>query len=436
VDRGVAREKLEVQLDGIEQSWRFDAPPPGDGALIVRQPVENATSLGRAAHGERLRVGAQREGLVYGDATWVDARGMQTAIPARWRNGAIELDVPEATISSSSYPAVLDPTVGAMFPIGPPEAFPEGCASSPSIVSAVGQSLVTWTCSVGPYIQGIRISSDGTLVDSAPWSVGYAGSTLTPMASNGSDYCILERQQGQSALLAYAVSGQTGAVTGTFPAGDSVGGNGPVAFAYGGGVYLAAYGLDNGVSALLIDGSCTMPLMPPDVGPIVITQSPPAPQSLSVAFDGTNFLVVQSGACENQPGLQCPSVVGTRVSTTGAVVDPTPVTLVSGAGDVSVAYGGGEYLLTWTSSGGIVAAHVSPSTLAVLDAPPLSVGTSSGPADVAYGSGEFFVSWVDSTSDDVVGARVTSSVLDAPPIVIDTGVSLAGLLEHRSIRFV
>jgi hypothetical protein len=123
------------------------------------------------------------------------------------------------------------------------------------------------------------------------------------------------------------------------------------------------------------------------------------------------------------------TVAGTRVSPSGTVIDASPVTLVpanDASGNVvlaSVAYGGGAYLLAWqdsSSADAFQAVHVDPSNLGVLDSVPLGVAGSGylGVA-VAYGGGEFLVSWIDS-SHDVLGARVTSALVDATPLTIPT----------------
>jgi hypothetical protein len=167
LDRGVARETLENTETEVEQSWRFDAAPPGSGGLVVRIPVQGADSASRSDRGLRFGDSTSAAAALYSDATWVDARGNRTAVPVSWRHGAIEIDVPPAVVSSSSYPAVLDPTVGPEFVIGAgaaPGAAPTGTDPPPplTVAYANGIYLVAWG-TVGTRVR----SSDGVVLDPA-----------------------------------------------------------------------------------------------------------------------------------------------------------------------------------------------------------------------------------------------------------------------------
>ena len=44
-DRGAMRESLRDGDDGLEQSWQFDARPPGDGDLTLALDVRGATHV-------------------------------------------------------------------------------------------------------------------------------------------------------------------------------------------------------------------------------------------------------------------------------------------------------------------------------------------------------------------------------------------------------
>ena len=70
----------------------------------------------------------------------------------------------------------------------------------------------------------------------------------------------------------------------------------------------------------------------------------------AVAFDGTNYLVVYS---DGRNALQ---VWGARVTTGGTVLDPNGFQISSTAysSTPAIAYGGGKYLVTWTTGVGFV----------------------------------------------------------------------------------
>lgn len=99
--------------DGFEQSWSFPQRPAGSGDVVVT--VEVATRfLGADADGLHF------EGTRYGHATWIDATGARTAITSRFDGEDIRLEVPDALLGTSTFPAVLDPFVGPELSFGVP----------------------------------------------------------------------------------------------------------------------------------------------------------------------------------------------------------------------------------------------------------------------------------------------------------------------------
>ncbi|MFO0712120.1 MAG: hypothetical protein U0353_19880 [Sandaracinus sp.] len=91
---------------GVEQSWQFASRVPGP--IHVR--IETTATLAAAAtDGLVLSDGDSR--VHYSDASWIDADGTRTLVPARWRHGGIELDVPVDVVLDSAFPCVLDPLI-------------------------------------------------------------------------------------------------------------------------------------------------------------------------------------------------------------------------------------------------------------------------------------------------------------------------------------
>ncbi len=127
IDRGVGIEHLRRLAGGLEQRWTFASPPSGTGDLHVRIAVEGCS-------GKPCAYGLYRSGpsgglhpvpsgqlclrhqttplaLRYSAATWIDARGQRTHVPAVWQDQSIVLTVPHGVVQHSPYPAVLDPEI-------------------------------------------------------------------------------------------------------------------------------------------------------------------------------------------------------------------------------------------------------------------------------------------------------------------------------------
>lgn len=147
----------------------------------------------------------------------------------------------------------------------------------------------------------------------------------------------------------------------------------------------------------------------------------------SVAFDGTNFLVVWEDERINTQR----DIFGARVSLQGEILDPIGIPICSSEGEqscVNVAWGGQNYLVVWqdwrNGNWAIYGARVNPDGN-VLDPNGFFIaGGSEGvpyPAVVSDGT-NFFVVWSDDRSgtSDIYGTRVTplGEVLDPQGILI------------------
>jgi hypothetical protein len=136
----------------------------------------------------------------------------------------------------------------------------------------------------------------------------------------------------------------------------------------------------------------------------------------AVTFDGTSFLVAYAAS----DGL----VYGRRIATTGALVDAVPFAIInppggsSANGPVAAANAGGTTLVVWEDfrSGlgpDIYGARVSGST--ALDPNGIGISTNAGDEDapsLAYNGSNWLVVWEDDrsgTSSDVYGARVSTA---------------------------
>ena len=148
----------------------------------------------------------------------------------------------------------------------------------------------------------------------------------------------------------------------------------------------------------------------------------------SVAFDGTNFLVVWEDERINTQR----DIFGARVSQQGEILDPIGFPICTSPSvqyNVNVAWGGQNYLVVWESWGNeswtVYGARVSPDG-SVLD--PDGFLIAGGPEWASYPSVasdgvNFFVVWSydnTGTSYDIYGTRITPNgeVLDPGGILI------------------
>jgi hypothetical protein len=110
-DHGSFVMRYEARADGVEQSFRFDRLPLR-GELVVRVGAD--TALRVEASGESLRFLGAVGGIDYGPALAFDAGGRRVAVERRWRDGAIEITVPEAFVADAKLPLVIDPVIGTV----------------------------------------------------------------------------------------------------------------------------------------------------------------------------------------------------------------------------------------------------------------------------------------------------------------------------------
>jgi hypothetical protein len=160
----------------------------------------------------------------------------------------------------------------------------------------------------------------------------------------------------------------------------------------------------------------------------------------SVAFDGSNYLVVWTESRNVIPNNYGGDIRAARVTPTGAVLDPYGIVLASGPSDQhdpTVAFGDGTFLVAWvddtigTFEGDVRGVRVSPQG-AVLDSTAIDIAAGPNNQDepaLAFGDGVFLAVWQDYSVEaepgqvDVFGARLDADgrVLDDSGIVISAG---------------
>lgn len=155
----------------------------------------------------------------------------------------------------------------------------------------------------------------------------------------------------------------------------------------------------------------------------------------SVAFDGTNYLVIWQ---DGRSGVD-PHIWGARVDTSGTVLDFMTISAApDGQGCPSLAFDGDNYLAVWQNyrSGTdyeIYGARIDTSG-AVLDSSGICIRSGAFmPAlpCVTFGDSTYMVVWNEwgiGTDDDIYGARLARSgeVLDSTGVAISTGANWQG----------
>jgi PKD repeat protein len=330
---------------------------------------------------------------------------------------------------------VLDPTGLAL------STHANGYGAYPSVASNGTDYLVVWqdTRSGAEDIYGTRVTGAGAVQDPAglPLSAHETIYQWTPtVASNGTEYLVVW-MDGRGAIswdiYGTRVSG-AGAVldpTGLVLSNQAWGNEAYPVVVSNGTDFFAVW--QDGRSAISWDIHGTRitgagEVLDPDS--LLLSTTANHQYAPAVASNGTNHLVVWQDA----RNVFHWDVHATRVSSTGEVLDPSGLVLSALAGyqySVAVASNGADYLVVWrdgrNGNDDIYGTRVSGSG-AVLEPEGLALGvgpgTQSAPA-VASNGRDYLVIWQDDRDSfrSLYGARVAGDgkVLDATPRVLTTG---------------
>lgn len=375
-------ERLQNREDGLEQTWTFDARPRGAGDLRVRVPVSGLAYDGATEGG--LHFVGVGGGIRYGHATWIDADGRETRVPARHVDGAIEMVVSASIVDASTFPAVLDPIVSPEIESDVPVASGTNSQVQPSVASNGEGWLVVWTDTRSYDVRGARVSAAGVVdIRGIDISESDRAESAPVVASNGTDYFVAWEDASQFDVV-----------------GRWVGGDGEL------------------VGAPLVIAS------------MLDTQRRPA-----IASNGTDYLVVFEGRASGVPTFD---LYFARVTAAGTLLDPEGRVLCSATGHQSgaaVAAVGGEYFVVWEDRRGATAdIYGGGVTSAGALVHGMGVPISDGDAEettpsIASTAAGYFAVWADTRTgyNDIFGAR-----LDGAGTVIDTeGVLVSGAMYDQ-----
>jgi hypothetical protein len=306
---------------------------------------------------------------------------------------------------------------------------------TPVVASNGTRHLIAWQDNRYYDIGGARVDSPNTVLDLGGFTISTApNSQRTPaMAFDGANYLIVwqDNRGGTSDIYGVRVSA-SGTVldpTGFIISSGWWTEQNP-SLAFDGTNYLVVWE-DSRVSYIDIYGARVSPngtVLDPNG--IRICDRSSFQESPRAAFDGTNYLVVW------QSGDNFYNLLGTRISRAGVVLDPGFLTISSGTQsrfEPAIAFDGTNYLVTWSDfrSGqylDIYGTRVSRAGVALdPNSIPIAVDAEGqSQSALAFDGTNYLVTWMDfqGASVNISGRRVSPSgtVLDAAVIPIAPGV--------------
>ncbi len=367
---------------------------------------------------------------------WTDARNQATT----------DLDIYGTLVTPD---AVVSPTAGFVISTG------SSGEQQPATASNGTNYLVAWqddrdSATNGADIYGVRVSAGGAILDPAaiPISTAPEDQTSPNVASDGTDYLVVwsDYRNSQAGVDVYGARVTSAGVV-EDPAGIPISTASPnqtaPAVAGGGGVYLVTWQDERNLATT---GSDIYGARVSSAGAVLDVQGIPictvtgAQYSAAAAFNGTDFLVVW--ADERNLGVSGVDVYGTRVTTSGTVLDSSNLPMTQATGDdvlPAVASAAGDFLVVWedgrnaeTSGDNIYGTRVTGAGV-VSDPAGLAICTAAGfqstPAVAASGT-DYLVVWQDARNEatqglDTYGARVTTAgdLPDGTGLAINTGAS-------------
>jgi hypothetical protein len=290
--------------------------------------------------------------------------------------------------------------------------------------------LVAWgDARSGEYrVYGARVNPAGNVLDPSGISISSASGARPALAFDGTNYLVVWQSlandiYGARMNPAGSVLDPQGIAISTAPnyqLGPQV--------AFGGNIFLVAWtdyragGDDDNIYGARVDAAGTVL----DSGGIGISTAPNEQWAPSIAFDGTNYLVVFTS--QNRPNVSDYNVRAARVNAAGTVLDANGFTISLRANDQrspALAFDGTNFLAVWrderSGTGAIYGARVSQAGV-LLDGTGIAI--SSGPLDqsspaVAFDGTNYLVAW-GAESGVISGARVSpaGTVLDPSGIAI------------------
>lgn len=382
IPRGEVLEQISNREDGIEQEWRFDVRPEGEGSVTVEVAVTGASLVASNGTGLHFQT-AGGLGFKYGKATFVDNLGAATDVATTFEDGYIKMQLPEDLLENAAYPATLDPTVTAEVAVDVPVTggFTGANANQASVAFDGTNYLVVWAdqriSGVDSDVFAARVSQTGTILDTNGIKIASAqGDQLNPSVAFAKGNFVVAWEDfkvdgGAEADIAAATVSSTGVVTSLgVVANTATSETEPVVIGTPTSALLAWNANGDIRGALLTGATFSAPF---DVAAqAAISEVDPA---VAVNPAG-NYLVAWSEGTTSTADLR-----GTFVTPAGAV--GTSFNISAGAGrqfQPFATFDGTNFDVAWTTNNSgnkIFAARVD-ATGAVLDTHPEATGTVGG----------------------------------------------------------
>lgn len=184
-DHGAIDERFEARAEGLEFSYVFEQPLPGQGELVVRLALDTSLPLASSDALAGLRFERRESGGVsIGAVLGIDAAGARARGSVALEGDELVLRLPASFVDGAQYPLVLDPLVGTAFTVsgnGNDDVQPDAAFDATNF-----EYLVVWQrvfSASDADIRGQRISDAGALVGSTIF-FNSAGVAANPQVAN------------------------------------------------------------------------------------------------------------------------------------------------------------------------------------------------------------------------------------------------------------
>ncbi|ATB31292.1 PKD domain-containing protein [Melittangium boletus] len=479
--RGGMETRLANGEDGVEQHWRWRQAPPGEGALRLRVPVQGSAFAGETGQGVHYAdasgagvrygqvtwtdaAGHRTELRAFSRGNFVELRVPEELLSRSVFPGTLSvlvspevgLDAPvqsprarygsghvvgtdgsgylvvwtdERDHDADLYGARVGSNGEVLDPLGFPISRAPNAQENPAIAFDGTNYLVVWNDlrrTDGSDIYGARVSKTGTVLDPAGLPLATVPTPLLflrrpALAFDGTNYLLAweeNYQEGSQRDLRAVRVNLAGATVGSrIVLSNAALDQTSVALSFDGTNYLAVWKDDRSSTSIIHAAriSSTGNVLDPSSIPLSSGTYTRGQDNPRVAFDGTNHFVVWQD--DRQSGTTDTDLYATRVSKSGAVLDPAGLPLITRSGvqsQPSVSVIGSQLLLAWedhaSGNGNIQAARVSGSGV-LIDTTPVTVWNGAGEQTnvvVASNRVDYLLAWQDQTKTAIVGARMNA----------------------------